>query len=127
MATIDALTSSVAQLDSSHLDTSQTDTHLLFLVGFHTNADLLARAENSVNANPSKSLAKLSRYLSTGIFMRGSRDLQITSAGRAQQALYRALDFGVLAFAGVAEGDVAVLINDILGRPVLIAPGVPGR
>jgi hypothetical protein len=43
-------------------------------------------------------------------------------ACRIQQASDGALDFVVLAFAGVAEDDVAVLVDDVLGRPVLIRP-----
>jgi len=46
----------------------------------------------------------------------------MTLACRIQQASDGALDFVVLAFAGVAEDDVTVLVNDVLGRPVLIAP-----
>ena len=46
---------------------------------------------------------------------------------RVQQASHGALDFFILAFAGVAEDDVTVLVDDVLSRPVLIAPGVPGR
>src|ERR1700751_5849266 len=48
-------------------------------------------------------------------------------ACRIQQASDGALDFVLLAFTGVAEDDVTVLVDDVLGRPVLIAPGVPGR
>src|ERR1700756_4497957 len=48
-------------------------------------------------------------------------------ACRIQQASDSALDFVILALAGVAEDDATVLVDDVLGRPVLIAPGVPGR
>ena len=48
-------------------------------------------------------------------------------ACRVQQASDGALDFVILAFASVAEDDVTMLVDDILGRPVLIAPSVPGR
>ena len=48
-------------------------------------------------------------------------------ACRIQQASDGALDYVILALAGVAEDDVTVLVDDVLGWPVLIAPGVPGR
>src|SRR6516165_11725258 len=49
------------------------------------------------------------------------------SARCIQQTSDGALDLVILAFAGVTEDDVTMLVDDILGRPVLIAPGVPGR
>src|SRR5256885_16434254 len=49
------------------------------------------------------------------------------SAGRVQQPPHRAFDLVILALAGVAEDDGAVLIDDVLRRPILVAPGVPGR
>ena len=48
-------------------------------------------------------------------------------ACRIQKPSNRALDFVILAFARMAEHDVAALVDDILGRPVLIAPGIPRR
>src|SRR5262249_47722935 len=49
------------------------------------------------------------------------------SACRIQQLPDSALDLVVLAFPGMAKDDGAVLVDDVLGRPVLIAPRVPGR
>jgi hypothetical protein len=60
-------------------------------------------------------------------FIDVGRLLRMPLACRIEQALDGALDLIILAFAGVAENDAAVLVDDILGRPVLIAPGVPGR
>jgi hypothetical protein len=46
----------------------------------------------------------------------------MTLTRRIQQASDCTLDFFILAFAGVAEDDVTVLVDDVLGWPVLIAP-----
>ena len=48
-------------------------------------------------------------------------------ACRIQKPSNRVLDFVILAFARMAEHDIAALVDDILGRPVLIAPGIPRR
>ena len=48
-------------------------------------------------------------------------------ACRIQKPSTRALDFIILALACMTEHDVAALVDDILGRPVLIAPGLPRR
>src|SRR5262245_53217987 len=43
-----------------------------------------------------------------------------TSALRREQVLDRLFDLVVLAFAGVLEDDEALLVDDVLGRPILI-------
>jgi hypothetical protein len=48
-------------------------------------------------------------------------------ACRIQQVSDGALDLVILTFAGMAEDDIAALVNDVLGRPILIAPSVPRR
>jgi hypothetical protein len=48
-------------------------------------------------------------------------------ACRIQEPSNRTLDFVILALARVAEHDVAALVDDILSRPVLIAPSIPRR
>jgi hypothetical protein len=45
--------------------------------------------------------------------------------GRVKQPLNGALDLIVLAFAIVLEHDLAIPIDDVLRRPILVAVGIP--
>src|SRR5580704_6322034 len=49
------------------------------------------------------------------------------STGSVQQACDGAVHLLILAFAIVLVDDFSALIDDVLRRPVLVAPGVPGR
>src|ERR1700739_2774897 len=53
------------------------------------------------------------------------KDLQVLAC-RTQEPSNRVLDLIILTFARMTEHDVAALVDDILGRPILIAPGIPG-
>src|SRR5207245_2620809 len=50
-----------------------------------------------------------------------------TSTAGIQQPRHRAVDLVIAAFAFVLEHDLAVLVDDVLRRPILVAVGVPGR
>src|SRR5882757_10507395 len=49
-----------------------------------------------------------------------------TSAIGVQQLCHRAVDLVIAALAFVLEDDLAVLVDDVLRRPILVAVGIPG-
>src|SRR3954465_4476046 len=59
------------------------------------------------------------------IVRRQARNRVLPSATGVQQPRHGAVDLLILALAIVLEHDFAVLVNDVLRRPILVAVGVP--
>src|SRR6202012_778557 len=61
----------------------------------------------------------------TPLQRRSRKDPQVLAC-RTQEPSNRVLDLIILTFAPMTEHDLPGLVSDILGRPILVAPGIPG-